>query len=119
MDIHLLGKKGEQLAVRYLKKKGYKILEKDLRLRSGEVDIVAMDGVYLVFIEVKTRMTKNENFMPRLSVDIERKKRYRAIAHEYVKRISASQVGIRFDILEVIWQGEDGKPQISHLVAAF
>lgn len=49
------GKKGEDLACEYLKKQGFKIIERNFRIRGGEIDIVALDGDVLAFIEVKTR----------------------------------------------------------------
>ncbi|MDO8570246.1 MAG: YraN family protein [Candidatus Daviesbacteria bacterium] len=52
-----VGNKGEYLACEYLKKLGYKILERNYRIRGGEIDIVAQDNNFLVFIEVKTRYT--------------------------------------------------------------
>jgi len=50
-----LGKYGEDLACRYLQKQGYKILERNFRIRGGEIDIVAIDGQTLVYVEVKAR----------------------------------------------------------------
>ena len=50
-----VGNLGEYLACQYLKKLGYKILDRNYRIRGGEIDIVAQDRDYLVFIEVKTR----------------------------------------------------------------
>lgn len=50
-----LGKLGEELAAKYLTKLGYKIIEKNFRIRGGEIDIIALDGNTLVYIEVKTR----------------------------------------------------------------
>ena len=50
-----LGKIGEQLAAQYLSRLGYKIIEKNFRIRGGEIDIIALDGATLVYIEVKTR----------------------------------------------------------------
>ena len=49
------GLKGEEIAVNYLKKLGYQILERNFRIQGGEIDIIAKDKNYLVFIEVKTR----------------------------------------------------------------
>ncbi|MCL4366348.1 YraN family protein [Patescibacteria group bacterium] len=51
------GSLGEDLACEYLKKQGYKILERNFRIRGGEIDIVAKDQGTLVFVEVKTRFT--------------------------------------------------------------
>lgn len=53
--INALGKTGEDLACKYLKKHGYKIIERNFRIRGGEIDIIALDGRTLVYIEVKTR----------------------------------------------------------------
>lgn len=49
------GKLGEDIAVEYLKKQGFKIIDRNFRIRGGEIDIVAIDGETLAFIEVKTR----------------------------------------------------------------
>ncbi|HDH53078.1 MAG TPA: YraN family protein, partial [Nitrospirae bacterium] len=50
-----LGQKGEELAVKYLRKKGYKIIKQNYKTKIGEIDIIANDGGTLVFVEVKTR----------------------------------------------------------------
>ncbi|MDP3998072.1 MAG: YraN family protein [bacterium] len=53
-----LGKYGEELAVKYLKSKGYKTIEQNFRSRVGEIDIIALSGSTLVFVEVKTRSSE-------------------------------------------------------------
>lgn len=55
MSTTLYGKYGEDLACEFLKKKGYKIIERNFRIRGGEIDVIALDGKTLVYIEVKTR----------------------------------------------------------------
>ena len=50
-----LGQIGETLAAKYLTKKGYRIIEQNFRIRGGEIDIIAIDGITLVYVEVKTR----------------------------------------------------------------
>jgi len=52
------GNLGEDLAVKYLQKHGYKILDRNFHCRFGEIDIIAQDGQTLVFVEVKTRWSK-------------------------------------------------------------
>lgn len=55
MNKTALGKKGEEMAVKFLKTKGFKIVETNFRIRGGEIDIVAIDKDALVYVEVKTR----------------------------------------------------------------
>lgn len=55
MNKTLLGKYGEDLAVGFLKKQGYVILDRNFRIRGGEIDIIAIDGKVVVYVEVKTR----------------------------------------------------------------
>lgn len=55
MNKTTLGKYGEDLACDYLKKTGYKIIERNFRIRGGEIDVIAMDKKTLVYVEVKTR----------------------------------------------------------------
>jgi len=55
MNKTAIGKYGEDLAVAFLKKQGYVILERNFRIRGGEIDIVALDGQVLAYVEVKTR----------------------------------------------------------------
>src|SRR5690606_17201325 len=56
----LLGDRGERAAIRFLKKQGFRILERQHRNVFGEIDIVALDGQHVVFIEVKTRTTDEQ-----------------------------------------------------------
>lgn len=58
MDKTSLGKVGEDIACQFLKKNGYKIIERNFRIRGGEIDIIALDADTLVYVEVKTRTTQ-------------------------------------------------------------
>ena len=72
--IHLqLGRFGEDTAVRLLRSKGYHILTRNFRLKSGELDIVALDGTTVVFAEVKTR--RQNRFSPRSNLSFRQLKR--------------------------------------------
>ncbi|MBP5618294.1 MAG: YraN family protein, partial [Clostridia bacterium] len=55
MNIGATGERGEKLAARYLRRKGYRILERNFQTRFGEIDLIARKGDQLVFVEVKTR----------------------------------------------------------------
>jgi putative endonuclease len=110
-----LGKKGEDLALQYLLKKGYKLLKRNWRFRHKEVDIIAEDGRDLVFVEVKTR--SSEWFgTPEDAVD-ERKQRYLMAAAEAYIRNRDIDTNIRFDVVSILLK--PGHQSIDHIEDAF
>lgn len=113
-DLHkkLLGKKGEALACKYLKKQRYKILHTNYKTSAGEADIVCRDGDEIVFVEVKTR-TSDAFGTPAEAVTAKKRERYIRIAQCYWKK-TEKEPNARFDVIEV-WA--DGK--IEHLKNAF
>lgn len=62
MNKRQIGKEKEELACRFLEEKGYQILEKNYQCRSGEIDVIAKEGSYLCFIEVKYRKNKSMGY---------------------------------------------------------
>ena len=100
-DVHkkLLGAKGEKLAVKYLKKQGCKILERNYRTPFGEADIIAQDGEEIAFIEVKTRTTDSYG-TPSEAVGSNKQQRYRKIAQCYWVQ-TGEEPNARFDVAEV------------------
>ena len=98
---HILGIEGENIACKFLKSKGYKILLKNFRCRQGEIDIIAKDENEIVFVEVKTRGNFNYGSP---SEAIDRNKRNRIIKASkyflYVKKLENRN--IRFDVIEII-----------------
>ena len=110
-----LGKKGEDLALQYLQKKGYTLLERNWRFHHKEVDIIAADGHDLVFVEVKTR--SSEWFgAPEEAVD-DKKQRYLMDAAEAYIRIRNMDTNIRFDVVSIILK--QGYQSIDHIEEAF
>lgn len=105
-----LGASGEKAALKYLKKKKYKILEKNYTCPFGEADIIARDGEDIVFVEVKTRSSLLFG-EPAAAVTEKRQQNYRRIASSYLKNVE--KYYIRFDIIEVL----DG--EITHIKNAF
>ena len=97
----ILGRQGEELTCKYLKKQGYKILERNYKTPFGEADIVAKsrDG-YTCFVEVKTR-TSAEYGLPSEAVNYQKQKRYRRIALYYVSQVG-EEIPVRFDIASVL-----------------
>jgi putative endonuclease len=100
-----LGLRGEQEAARLLKKRGYKILEKNFRSRLGEVDIVAREGETIVFVEVKTRASENFG-SPKEAIDTRKRRRIIRASLDYLNRSRAyGDRGIRFDVVTVEKKG--------------
>ena len=81
----LLGRVGEKKAAEYLKKKGYKIIKTNYKTAIGEIDIIAEDGEYLVFIEVKTRSTADFG-QPSQAVNLKKQEKYYKVALQYLQR---------------------------------
>lgn len=112
---HLTGSEGEAVAGRYLKKKGYTILGQNYFCRFGEIDLIARDGGYVVFVEVKTR--KNEEFAAaREFVTSAKQERVRKAALLWLQK-NETDLQPRFDVIEVIGQGL--KQKINHIENAF
>lgn len=96
------GTRGEDEAVKFLKKNGYKVTDRNYSIKAGEVDIIATDGEALVFIEVKTRSSTSHG---RASEFVDDKKQRRIIktAHSYIMKnySTEEEPEVRFDIVEV------------------
>ena len=106
-----IGRKGEEVARSYLKKNGWRIIEKNYKTPFGEIDIIAKKDDVIAFIEVKTRLSDIYG-LPSESVTKQRKMRYIRGANYYFtgKIIDCT---VRFDIIEVY------KNQINHIENAF
>ncbi len=98
---HELGKIGEDLAVQYIKKKGYKVIERNYRTPYGEIDIIAYDNDVLVFIEVKTRSQNRYGSPAEAITKIKAKHIYRS-AEYYVLKHHLEKASIRFDVIEIM-----------------
>lgn len=114
-----IGKWGEQVAVDYLRHRGYTIRDCDWRYRHRDIDIVALteDMRTIVFVEVKTR-TSTELTSPEQAVDLEKIKSIGYTANAYIKQ-NRILLDMRFDIITVVGSKDEGIPQIQHLEDAF
>lgn len=110
-----LGKKGEELAIAFLKKNGYKILEKNYRYLKAEVDIIAQKGGVLAVVEVKTR-SSNYFGDPQDFVNPKKIKLLLSAIDYYVIKKDL-EVEVRFDIIAIIHKNNTTK--IEHLEDAF
>ena len=95
-----VGNQGEDIACWYLKKQGYKILERNFRIRGGEIDIVAQDKDYLVFVEVKTRYS-HEYGLPVESMTHWKIKHLLKTAMFYLQRVGWGDKPYRLDFVGV------------------
>lgn len=92
----ILGRKGEDIVVKYLKEQGYKILERNFRTPFGEADIIALKEDTYCFVEVKTR-TSERYGKPCEAVDYKKQEKYRKIAWYYCDMLR-KEVCCRFDV---------------------
>ena len=112
LNIHQkFGEKGEFLAVRYLKKNGYKILEQNYRTPLGEIDIIAKEKDTIVFVEVKSR--KSIRFgSPKLAVTAKKQRKISMVALHYLKTKKQTDAKARFDVVSVISNQDDSQIDI-------
>jgi putative endonuclease len=96
----IFGEQGESIAVRYLKKKGYKILEKNYRTKLGEIDIIAKDKDTLVFVEVKSRRSWQFG-NPKAAVTPAKQRKISKVALYYLKTNDRSNAKARFDVVTI------------------
>jgi putative endonuclease len=113
-----LGRRGERAAVKYLKRQGYIILHRGYRILGGELDIVAVDGRTVVFVEVKTRTTHDAGH-PAEAVDQNKQRQLAQIALAYLRRYQLLDCAARFDVIAVTWPATNKKPAIQHFRNAF
>jgi len=100
--MHLaLGHYGEELAERYLRRQGYKILERNFRTRLGEIDIIAKDGRTICFIEVKARRS-NFSGTPFEAVSRSKQIKLAKVALNYLKFKKIDDCPLRFDVVAVM-----------------
>ncbi len=102
-----IGRYGEDIAAAWLSEHGYVIVERNYRRRFGEVDIIAKQGEYLVFIEVKTRSSSRFG-TPFDAVTMKKQHQLTKIADDYLLNHGQGNTLCRFDVLAV--RLESGKP---------
>jgi|SRR5207302_7675145 len=95
-----LGRVGEEAAVAALRSRGYRILERNVRLRRGEVDVIAEEHGDLVFVEVKARRSEAYG-TPAEAVNLRKQRALAALAVAYCSRRGLGERTCRFDVVEV------------------
>ncbi len=103
---------GEHIATDYLTHKKYIILENNYRIPSGEIDIIAKDGEYIVFVEVKLRYNLNNGY-PREAVHRPKQKSIIRVAQYYIQEKQLFHHDFRFDVIEILGD------KVEHIENAF
>jgi putative endonuclease len=111
-----LGRRGERMAGRYLRRRGYRIVARNVRAAGAEIDLVAMDGETLVFVEVKMRRHLGAG-APEEAVDARKQQHLRRAAAAFAARMRADARPMRFDIVAI--SAAAGKPRIELFKDAF
>lgn len=114
----LLGDRGERAAVRFLKNLGYRIVAKQYDNQFGEIDIIAVDGQQLVFVEVKTRKSTATG-EPFEAVDRKKQQKLTKLALSWMKQKRRMNQSARFDVISIVWPDDAAEPEIQHFRNAF
>jgi putative endonuclease len=97
----ILGSKGEDLAVQYLKKIGFKVIERNYHCSAGEIDLIAREGNTLVFVEIKAR-SSSEFGLPQDAVDRFKQRKMIDAARTFMaERHVTEDIAARFDVVAI------------------
>jgi putative endonuclease len=113
-----LGQRGEDAAARFLRRCGYRIVERGCRSRWGELDLVAVDRQTVVFVEVKTRTSATAGD-PSEAVTPDKQRRLTRLAVGWLKRHRLLEQPARFDVVAVTWAEGCRRPKVDHYLNAF
>ena len=101
-----IGRAGEAAAVDFLKRNGYKIIQRNYKNKLGEIDIIAKDNNVLCFIEVKTRTNFNYGY-PQEAITFTKQKKINKVAMSYLKLYNLLNTSARFDIISVVLNNQN------------
>ena len=114
-----LGPAGERAAARFLQRLGYRIVARSHRQRLGEIDLIALDGNCLVFVEVKT-WGSDADGDPSQAVDRRKQEKLSRAALVYLKARGLLEHRSRFDVISIVWpESKSSQPTIRHFISAF
>ena len=118
-ESYIVGRKGENLAAEYIKERGFFISARNYKSAHGEIDIIAENRKFVVFVEVKLRR-ENAGYFPREAITKDKKQRLIFTARNYIFR-SHSALIPRFDIIEITLpeDGDFSGATLNHIENAF
>jgi len=113
-----LGRRGEEEAAKYLRSIGYRIVSQRERVLRGDIDLVALDGRTVVFVEVRTR-SDTVHGHPAETVGQRKQRRVAELANAYIRRHRLEDCSVRIDVVTVTFDAPDGRPVVEHFQNAF
>ncbi|MDR4509423.1 MAG: YraN family protein [Candidatus Brocadiaceae bacterium] len=113
-----LATKGESLAAKFLKRKGYIIVQRNYRRKTGEIDIVCYDHGTMVFVEVKTRCSDAFG-PPELAITNAKKKQLVKVASCYIAEKKIEDMPLRFDVVSIFYSPSRKQPTVKIFKSAF
>lgn len=114
---HILGRRGERLAARYLRWRGYRILHRNLELAGCEIDLIVRKGDTVAFVEVRT-LTDTAAIYPEDTVTDTKQRHIRRAARYYVAANDDGKTYYRYDIIAIV-ASPGRRPEVTHIPAAF
>jgi putative endonuclease len=113
-----LGLRGEQAARKYVRKLGWTVVAKNAQTRFSELDLIAVDGRTVVFVEIKTRQRADATDAL-MAVDHQKQRRISQAALAFLKKNRLLEHAARFDVIAITWPEPSGQPKIHHVRNAF
>jgi putative endonuclease len=113
-----IGRRGEDIAAKYLLSKGWELVARNWSSRFGELDIVANDGLQLIIVEVRTT-TSNQYGLGFQSVQYRKQQQVRKLAQQFIGRQQLEHLPIRFDVISVLLSKDRKFVDLQHLEGAF
>lgn len=115
---HDLGRRGEDLAAKYLEGLGYRIIARRERILRGDLDLIALDDRTVVFVEVRTR-SDTQHGHPVETIDRRKQRRIATLANAYIRRHRLEDCRVRIDVVTVVFHGAAQPPEVEHYRDAF
>jgi putative endonuclease len=113
-----LGQRGEAEAEKFLRALGYRIVGRRERVLRGDIDLVALDGRTVVFVEVRSR-TDTAHGHPAETVGFQKQRRIAELATAYIRRHRLEDCQVRIDVVTVTFGPEGSRPVVEHFQNAF
>ena len=112
------GRRSERWVASYLRRKGFRIIGRNLQDSRGEIDVLAIEGESVVIVEVRSSESRSLHEIA-ATVDAEKQRRLTEATLRFVKRRKLWNIPVRFDVLAVRWPSGKREPEVLHVRHAF